>query len=201
MSLRPFAAFVGIAAAASAPPLAAGQTPPLTPDIPKEYRAPADAADYVKREAMIPMRDGVKLYTVIVAPKGARGAPMILTRTPYHAKNRAKRSVSTTMLGVLAEGDEVFVADGYIRVYQDVRGKYDSEGEYVMTRPPRGPLNASGIDHATDAWDTIEWLVKNVLRVQRPGGHGSARRTTGSPWPWRCWNRIPRCGRRRRNAP
>ena len=51
---------------------------------------------------------------------------------------------------------------GYIRVFQDVRGKYDSEGDYVMTRPPRGPLNDSPVDHSTDAYDTIDWLVKNV---------------------------------------
>jgi putative CocE/NonD family hydrolase len=66
------------------------------------------------------------------------------------------------MLATLPEGDEVFVADGYIRVFQDVRGKYGSEGEYVMTRPLRGPLNGSEVDHSTDAYDTIDWLVKNV---------------------------------------
>ena len=66
------------------------------------------------------------------------------------------------MLSTLPQGDEVFVADGYIRVFQDVRGKYDSEGEYVMTRPLRGPLNPTSTDHSTDAYDTIEWLVKNM---------------------------------------
>ena len=66
------------------------------------------------------------------------------------------------MLATLPQGDEVFVADGYIRVFQDVRGKYGSEGEYVMTRPLKGPLNSSAVDHSTDAYDTIEWLVKNV---------------------------------------
>ena len=66
------------------------------------------------------------------------------------------------MLATLPQGDEVFVADGYIRVFQDVRGKYGSEGDYVMTRPLRGPLNPSATDHVTDAYDTIDWLVKNV---------------------------------------
>ncbi len=66
------------------------------------------------------------------------------------------------MLGTLPQGDEVFVMDGYIRVFQDVRGKYGSEGDYVMTRPLKGPLNASAVDHSTDAYDTIDWLVKNV---------------------------------------
>ena len=88
------------------------------------------------------MRDGVKLYTVIVIPKGASDAPMILTRTPYNAK-RARRAQRQrrTCSATLPQGDEVFVADGYIRVFQDVRGKYGSEGDYVMTRPLRGPLN------------------------------------------------------------
>ncbi len=66
------------------------------------------------------------------------------------------------MLAILPQGDEVFVAEGYIRVFQDVRGKYGSEGEYFMTRPLRGPLNSSATDHSTDAYDTIDWLVKNV---------------------------------------
>jgi putative CocE/NonD family hydrolase len=138
------------------------QISPLTPDIPPKFEAPTASYDYVKRDVMIPMRDGVKLHTVIVIPKGARNAPMILTRTPYNASNRTERNKSPHMLALLPEGDEVFVADGYIRVFQDVRGKYGSEGEYVMTRPLRGPLNSSPVDHSTDAYDTIDWLVKNV---------------------------------------
>ena len=66
------------------------------------------------------------------------------------------------MLDILPQGDEVFVADGYIRVFQDVRGKYGSEGEYFMTRFLRGPFNSSATDDSTDAYDTIDWLVKNV---------------------------------------
>src|SRR6266571_7691023 len=142
--------------------VSAQQTPPLTPDIPPKFEAPTSAYDYVKRDVMIPMRDGVKLHTVIVVPKGARNAPMIMTRTPYNATRRTERTQSTHMLAILPEGDEVFAADGYIRVYQDVRGKYGSEGEYVMTRPVRGPLNPTMVDHSTDAYDTIDWLVKNV---------------------------------------
>src|SRR5881296_378159 len=138
------------------------QISPLTPDIPAKFETPTASYDYVKRDVMIPMRDGVKLHTVIVVPKGARNAPMIMTRTPYNATRRTERTQSTHMLAILPEGDEVFAADGYIRVYQDVRGKYGSEGEYVMTRPLRGPLNASAVDHSTDAYDTIDWLVKNV---------------------------------------
>jgi len=138
------------------------QTPPLTPDVPPKYSAPTAGYDYVKRVEMIPMRDGVKLYTVIVVPKGAKNAPILLTRTPYDAAHRAERSQSPHMLATLPQGDEVFVRDGYIRVFQDVRGKYGSEGDYVMTRPLIGPLNNSKVDHSTDAYDTIDWLIKNV---------------------------------------
>ncbi len=139
------------------------QTAPMTPDIPaKGFVTPTAGYDYDKREVMIPMRDGTRLYTVIVVPKGARNAPMLLTRTPYDAANRAKRIDSPHMRDILPQGDEVFVDAGYIRVFQDIRGKYGSEGDYVMTRPLRGPLNATKVDHATDAWDTIDWLVKHV---------------------------------------
>src|SRR5690348_14987277 len=121
--------------------LGAQQTAPLTPDVPATFDVPASGYDYVKRVEMIPMRDGVKLYTVIVVPRGAKNAPIILTRTPYDAASRATRNRSPHMLSLLPQGDEVFVADGYIRVFQDVRGKYGSQGEYVMTRPLKGPLN------------------------------------------------------------
>ena len=141
---------------------ALAQTSPQTPDIGAKYEPPAAAFDYIKREVMIPMRDGVKLHTVILIPRGAQHAPIILTRTPYHASQRVERMRSTHMLAELPQGDEVFVRDGYIRVFQDVRGKYGSEGEYFMTRPLRGPLNSSTTDHSTDAYDTIDWLVKNV---------------------------------------
>jgi putative CocE/NonD family hydrolase len=142
------------------PPLAA--QPQAASDIPKTYTVPTAGYDYVKREVMIPMRDGVRLHTVIVVPKGARNAPILLTRTPYEASKRTARNNSPHMLATLPQGDEVFVAGGYIRVFQDVRGKYGSEGDYLMTRPVRGPLNLSEVDHSTDAWDAIDWLVKNV---------------------------------------
>jgi putative CocE/NonD family hydrolase len=159
MSPRPVVLLVAVLAWVSA---LGGQTPPLTPDIPSKYQAPTTAYDYVKRDVMIPMRDGVKLHTVIVVPKGAKNAPMILTRTPYDASDRTQRNHSPHMLATLPQGDEVFVADGYIRIFQDIRGKYGSEGDYVMTRPLKGPLNSSMVDHSTDAYDTIDWLVQNV---------------------------------------
>jgi putative CocE/NonD family hydrolase len=142
--------------------VAAQQTSPIAPDIPDRFDVPTAAYDYVKRDVMIPMRDGVRLHTVIIVPKGARNAPMLLTRTPYDASARAQRSRSAHMVSTLPLFDELFAADGYIRVYQDVRGKYRSEGEYVMTRPLRGLLNPTKVDHSTDAYDTIDWLVKNV---------------------------------------
>ncbi|WP_394356035.1 CocE/NonD family hydrolase [Brytella acorum] len=132
-------------------------------DIPAHVRIPDEARDYIRRDVMIPMRDGVKLHTVIVIAKNARDAPILLTRTPYDASARVSRVADApTMRAVLAQGDGVFVDAGYIRVFQDVRGKYGSEGDYVMTRPPMGPLNRSRTDDTTDAWDTIDWLVKNV---------------------------------------
>ena len=161
---RTMAFAVGIVVVAGASIGASAQTPPMTPDITgKKFEAPEPGRDFVKRVEMVPMRDGVKLYTVIVIPKGAHDAPILLTRTPYNAAKRAARVANATrMVDALPEGDTVFAQDGYIRVFQDVRGKYGSEGDYVMTRPPRGPLNDTGIDHTTDAWDTIDWLVKHV---------------------------------------
>src|SRR3546814_6935670 len=90
---------------------------------------------------MIPMRDGVELFTVIVVPKGAKNAPIVLTRTPYNAAGRTSRMASPRMLDILPQDDEVFVEGGYIRVVQDVRGKYGSGGDYVTARPLRGPLD------------------------------------------------------------
>ena len=131
-------------------------------DLNTSFRAPAQEYDYVKRVEMVPMRDGTKLYTVIVIPRGAKNVPIVLTRTPYNAAGRAERVKSTKMLEELPLSDEVFVRAGWIRVYQDVRGKYGSEGAYLMTPPQVGPYNPTGADDTTDAYDTIDWLVKNV---------------------------------------
>jgi putative CocE/NonD family hydrolase len=135
---------------------------PQSNDIPKSFTVPHAADDYIKREVMIPMRDGVKLYTVIAMRKGTHDAPIVLTRTPYNASKRLARNDSPNFLSILPLSDELFGADGYIRVFQDVRGKYKSEGDYIMTRPVRGPLNPTSVDHVTDAYDTIDWLVKNT---------------------------------------
>ena len=132
-------------------------------ELAQNFKAPTINSDYDKRVVMVPMRDGVKLYTVIVVPKGAKDAPIVLTRTPYNAAMRAARSKSARMVEALPLSDENFVEAGYIRVYQDVRGKYGSEGVYLMTPPPvASGFNPSGADDTMDAYDTIDWLVKNV---------------------------------------
>ncbi|MBX9795248.1 CocE/NonD family hydrolase [Sphingomonas sp.] len=153
------------------PPALAQQAAPRG-DVPAKFTPPNSANDYVKREVMIPMRDGVKLYTVIVMPKGAANAPIVLTRTPYNAAARASRMDSPNLLSVLPMADEAFARAGYIRVFQDVRGKYGSEGDYVVTRPPIGPLNPTTTDHGTDAWDTIDWLVNKANLPQSNGRVG-----------------------------
>ncbi|MGP7794821.1 CocE/NonD family hydrolase [Sphingomonas sp. CLY1604] len=148
------------------------QQPAPSGDIPATFKLVDTANDYIKREVMIPMRDGTKLYTVIVIPKGATNAPIVLTRTPYNAKARANRSDSASMLNTLPLADEMFVKGGYIRVYQDIRGKYGSEGDYVVTRPVIGPLNPTKVDHVTDAYDTIDWLVNKANLPQSNGRVG-----------------------------
>jgi uncharacterized protein len=159
------AATLAIAAAALAAQTQAPNQPPITPmtpDIPAHFTPPRVDYDFVKREVMIPMRDGVKLYTVIAIPKGAKNVPIILTRTPYNAAARLHEEESPYLAAQMMVGDDVWAQAGWIRVFQDVRGKYGSEGEYVMTPPPTGPLNPNGPNDTTDAWDTIAWLAKNV---------------------------------------
>jgi len=147
---------------------AAAQAPKY-PDYPSEMPSKLEEAregyDYVRRIAEIPMRDGVKLHTVILVPKGVKGAPILLTRTPYDA-DKLTTLTDSAHLGPSLDGYdnpvETIVEGGYIRVVQDVRGKHGSEGDYVMNRPLHGPQNPTPVDHSTDTYDTIDWLVKNV---------------------------------------
>jgi putative CocE/NonD family hydrolase len=156
--------FAGAAAPQSAPP-APVSYPGLPSEIPGSFTPVTDTFDFVRRDVMIPMRDSVRLHTVILVPKGATRAPMLLTRTPYDATAMTSRAHSSH-LGPTLEGydnaTDVIVDGGYIRVVQDIRGKHGSEGDYVMNRPLRGPLNPTPVDEATDTYDTIDWLVKNV---------------------------------------
>jgi putative CocE/NonD family hydrolase len=142
--------------------------PALPSETPARFVPTNDGFDYVRREVKIPMRDGVKLHTVILVPKaalGAKAAPILLTRTPYDA-DKLTTNFESSHLGLSLDGYdnpvEAIVEGGYIRAVQDVRGKHGSEGDYVMNRPLHGPQNPTPVDHATDTYDTIDWLVKNV---------------------------------------
>ena len=137
----------------------------LPSETPVAFEARVDTFDYSSRQVMIPMRDGVKLKTLILIPHGSKHSPILLTRTPYGATDRIEQNTSAH-LGTLIDSsdvaDDAVVNGGYIRVHQDVRGKHDSEGDYVMNRPLKGRLNPTDVDHATDTYDTIDWLVKNI---------------------------------------
>ena len=157
-----------VSAAAFAPPATGQESAKVTPqmiqsgsDIPADWKPPQGDFDYTKRDVMIPMRDGVKLHTVILIPKGAHDLPMLLERTPYDANSMSPNN-SLHMAEAVWSGDKDWADGSYILVNQDIRGKYGSEGKYVMTRPPMGPLNPTRTDDTTDAWDTIAWLVKSI---------------------------------------
>ena len=152
----------GVLAAQADPDSPSSTVSALPSDTPAHFEVVTSGFDYTRREVMIPMRDGVHLHTFIMIPRGAQHAPMLLDRTPYSAANRVTRFNSPHLAAAVPPMMETAVAAGYIIVYQDVRGKYGSEGDYVMTRPLRGPLNPTAVDHATDTYDTIDWLVKNV---------------------------------------
>jgi hypothetical protein len=140
----------------------------LPSEIPETFKPTNEGFDHIRRNVMIRMRDGVKLHTVLLIPKGAKRAPILLTRTPYDAKKLTSHAESAHLGPVLTGYDnatEVIVEGGYIRAVQDVRGKHGSEGDYVVNRPLRGPLNPTPVDHATDTYDTIDWLVKNVAET------------------------------------
>ena len=123
--------------------------------------ASACAADYERRVVDIPMRDGVRLHTLILVPAGAHGAPILLNRTPFGAEARLKLGEDRLAAAVPAI-DQGSVAAGYILVFQDMRGKHGSGGDYVEQRPLAGPLNPTPVDHSTDAFDTIDWLVRHT---------------------------------------
>jgi uncharacterized protein len=113
------------------------------------------AAKFEAIEEMIPMRDGVKLYTIICVPKkSAERLPILLRRTPYGSETR--------IAGDLPFAYKELVADGYIFAFQDIRGKFKSEGEFRMNRPPRDKNDPKSVDEASDTYDTIDWMVKHV---------------------------------------
>jgi hypothetical protein len=109
------------------------------------------------------MRDGVSLYAVLIIPRGSGKHPIMLDRTPYSADKATERGgFGPWPENILSPLNAELVRAGYIVAIEDVRGKYKSEGDYVMNRPLKGPLNTTSVDHSTDAWDTIDWLVKNL---------------------------------------
>jgi putative CocE/NonD family hydrolase len=128
--------------------------------------------NFVVREEMVPMRDGTKLYTLIISPRESSTAlPILLRRTPYDATG-VLRGHKSSRLDV-SIGYE-YLGDDYIYVVQDIRGRFSSEGEYFMYRAPRGEFNKTETDETTDAWDTIDWLVKNVASNGRVGIWGTS---------------------------
>lgn len=133
-------------------------------------------AQYTKREVMIPMRDGVKLYTAIYEPRdNSEKHPALMMRTPYSCAPYGEENFERDLRGSL----KAFVKDNYIFVYQDVRGRYHSEGEFVQVRPlnparasKKGSKDKRNIDEATDTYDTIEWLIKHTNSNQCVGTWG-----------------------------
>ncbi len=116
---------------------------------------PAQEFDF--KEVMIPMRDGIKLHTLILLPKErTEPLPILMSRTPYGIPRGTGR---------LPGSYKELAADGYIFVFQDIRGKYGSEGSFVMLRPVRDRRDPGAIDESTDAFDTVDWLLKNIPGV------------------------------------
>jgi hypothetical protein len=116
-------------------------------------------AHYTKQEIYIPMRDGVRLYTAIYTPKDtSQKWPILLNRTPYsirpYGSDQYRESIGPSPL---------FAEAGYIIVYQDVRGRWMSEGVFEHVRPHNPKKGPRDIDESTDTYDTIDWLVKNVV--------------------------------------
>jgi putative CocE/NonD family hydrolase len=115
------------------------------------------------QEVMIPMRDGVRLQTVILSSKNPKASlPFLIDRTPYGVPAR-----ETAARGMPAAQRALY--ENYYVVRQNIRGRFRSEGKFVMQRPPHAPDDASGIDETTDAWDTVDWLIKNI-----PNNNGRA---------------------------
>ena len=108
-----------------------------------------------KTEIMVPMRDGVKLHTLIFTPRNAMvDLPILMSRTPYGIDGMEEALSSPSL--------KYLVQDGYIFVFQDIRGRFESEGQFVMLRPVRNKKDPKAVDESTDTYDTIDWLLKHV---------------------------------------
>ena len=120
--------------------------------------SPELSQNFDKTDVMIPMRDGIRLHTEIYAPKSSgERFPFLITRTPY-GPGLDPQGFRVALGGIYAE----LAQEGYIFVFQDIRGRYKSEGKFVMMRPPRPKSDSKAIDESTDAYDTVEWLLQNV---------------------------------------
>ncbi len=118
-----------------------------------------DSLAFTRSEVMIPMRDGVRLHAVVLAPPaGTEPLPLVLTRTPYGVTQAPR---------LLQAWYQELARDGYIFVFEDIRGRYGSEGQFLMNRPLHDPGDANGVDETTDTYDTVEWLLHHV-----PGNNG-----------------------------
>lgn len=131
-----------------------------------QVHAQQGAEPYLRTEVMIPMRDGVRLHTFIYTPPGNGKLPILFLRTPYGTANMTPSQLATA----LAE----LTADGYIVVNQDIRGRFKSEGQFVMLRQPRDSKDKNAIDESTDAYDSIEYLLKNTSNNGRVGMAGTS---------------------------
>jgi predicted acyl esterase len=156
---------IGISAAAGQDIDLAGQGS----DVQESFDPSVEAFNFTRREEMIPMRDGMKLFTVIVTPKNIKSPmPIVLTRTPYDDDKRTQTSFSTDAAMILDASDEIYPPNGYIRVYQDVRGLYGSEGEYVMIRPPRDNIAYAKPDEYRKATHCIYHVAGAASFVELP---------------------------------
>ncbi|MEO6331858.1 MAG: CocE/NonD family hydrolase [Gemmatimonadaceae bacterium] len=145
---------VGAAGLSLAIAIPIASTPAQTPA--QAPAAPVRAASFDRQDVMIPMRDGIKLHTIVFVPKVTTAdLPFILARTPYGLAGAP--GVFTTSYAELAD-------EGYIFAFQDIRGRYASEGQFVMLRNPRDKRDPKAIDESTDTYDTIDWLLKNIPR-------------------------------------
>ncbi len=134
---------------------------------------------YKKTSAMIPMRDGIRLHTVILSPVGAKhDLPVLLQRTPYGATGSGSPDDTTINVQAFGTNYGIMLKEGYFIVFQDIRGKYKSEGKMEIHQPLIHATQTGAIDESSDTWDTVDWLMKNlkgnngkagILGVSYPG--------------------------------
>ena len=140
--------------------------------------------NYTKKEAMVQMRDSVSLYTSVYEPIGATDRPVLIVRTPYSCA-----PYGSGWKGDLTEYMQEFLRNNYIIVFQDVRGRYMSEGEYLNIRPYIRQKASNEIDEASDTYDTIEWILQNtdnngsvgVTGMSYPGFYATMAALSGHP--------------------